>query len=222
MAPALSECGVTDETFDEGGRPASRRLRWWLGLSAFLSVVCLIITYWQWIDSNSYPDQQQAQQDVESGVSQAENTTVTAVCTVPDKNGYTCQLRDTAGRYGYSITTFAGGSGTPGSHTRFSPTWHSETTWGFPLNADGTGTQTLDASPPGDLSLDMTAAVQMIGGALGHSNWLDLIGAIDCGDDPDPTTVTTCTVRAPIQSATLRPLGNDKYQLTYRVTLPKG
>jgi len=209
---------VTDETLSEGGRPRSRRFGWWLRLAVFLAVIGLLIAFWQW--TNSYPDQQQAQQDVESGVGQAENTTVTAVCTVPDKNGYTCQLRDAAGRYGYSITTFASGSGTSGPHTRFSPTRHSETTWGFPLNADGTGTQTLDASPPGDLSLAITGAVQMIGGALGHSNLLDLFGAIDCGDDPDPTAVTSCTVRAPIQSATLRPLGNDRYQLAYHVTLP--
>ncbi|WEP00511.1 hypothetical protein A6P39_011910 [Streptomyces sp. FXJ1.172] len=106
---------MTDETLDEGGRPRWRRFGWWLRLAVFLAVIGLIIGFWQW--TNSYPDQQQAQQDVESGVGQAENTTVTAVCTVPDKNGYTCRLRDAAGRYGYSITTFASGSGTPGPVT---------------------------------------------------------------------------------------------------------
>lgn len=213
---------MTDETLDEAVRPRWQRFDWWLRLAVFLAVIGLTIAFWQWINSDSYPSRQQAQQDVESGVGQAENTTVTAVCTVPDKNGYTCRLRDAAGRYGYSISVFASGSSTSGPHSRFSATRHSETTWGFPLDADGTGTQSLDASPPRDLSLDITAAVQMIGGALGHSNMLDLFGAIDCGDDPDPTAaaVTTCTVRAPIQSATLRSLGNDKYQLDYRVTLP--
>jgi hypothetical protein len=41
---------------------------------------------------------------VAAQVGQAERTTVTAQCTVPDEDGYTCRLRDAAGRYGYAIT----------------------------------------------------------------------------------------------------------------------
>lgn len=219
MPPRLSGLSVTDETFDEGGRPWWRRFDRPLRLAGSLAALGLIFACLRCSTSDSYPDRQQAQQEVESGVGQAENTTVTAVCTVPDKNGYTCQLRDAAGRYGYALTTFAGGSGTPGPHSRFGPTRHSDTTWGFPLNADGTGTQTLDTSPPRDLSLGVTAAVQMVGDALG-SDLLDLFDAVKCGDDPAPTAVTDCAVRAPFLSATLRPLGNNTYQFAYRVSLP--
>jgi hypothetical protein len=80
---------------------------------------------------------------------------------------------------------------------------------------------TLNASPPGDLSLALTGALDMIGSSLGNPNLLALYGAIDCGDQSQLTTTgTACTVRSPILSATIRSVGDGRFQLAYRVRLP--
>jgi hypothetical protein len=201
--------------------PVAARLRrlWqqhrWPRVLVLLLPLTLAFGIW-WLTRPQLPTQQEAEQEVATQVGQREHTTVTATCTVPKDSGYSCTLRDSARRYGYAITTFTKNTS---RNNRYGPRWDSTTIWEFPLDASGTGTKTLDASPPRDLSLAITAALQMIGGSIGH-DLLDLYGAIKC--DTHPTnTVIPCTVRAPILSATIRALGNNQYQLTYQVAVPE-
>lgn len=192
---------------------------WWFRCLVVLAAIGLAVGLWR-LSQPSLPDQQEAQRDVASEVGQAEHTAVTAVCTVPDSDGYTCRLRDTAGRYGYATTFFFTSDDYSGPARSYVTTRYGETAWGFPMNADGTGTMTLNAAPPGDLATSVSGALEMIGSALGRPDLLSLYGAIDCGEPAD-TGVTTCTVRAPVLSATVRPLDGYRYQLTYRVALPR-
>lgn len=192
-----------------------RRQRW-LRAPLLLAPVAVAVGLWL-LTRPQPPTRQEVEQEVAAHVGESEHTTVTATCTVPDTNGYTCTLRDVAGRYGYTITSFT--KHKPSGNSRYSPAWDTLTTWGFPLNADGTGTLTLNATPPGNLPTSITGALEMIGASIGRPNLLDLYGAIRC-DDQVTNDVTTCTVRAPVLSATVHALGNYKYELTYRVALP--
>lgn len=205
---------VTARMDNENVKPWQQS-KWFRGL-AVLGAVGLAVGLWS-LTRPSLPDQREVEQEVASGVGEAENTTVTANCTVPDDTGYTCRLRDAAGRYGHSITTFHEEHSQGFRHT--TTTRYGRTSWDFPLDADGTGTKTLDASPPRDLSLTISGVLMMISGTLGEPEWFSLHGAIDCGDEVI-SDVTTCAVRAPVLSATVRPLGDHKYELTYRVALP--
>lgn len=189
------------------------RTRWFRGLMVLVAVG-LAIGFW-WVGRPSLPDRQEAEHDTESGVGDAEHTTVTATCTEPEDTGYTCRLRDAAGRYGYSITTFHNDS--PPTYKRIT-TRYGLTVWDFPLNADGTGTKTLDTTPPRDLSASVSTVLLMLSGSLGQPDAFSLYGAIDCGG-PVTGEVTTCTVRAPVRSAAVRETGENEYELTYRVTL---
>lgn len=172
-----------------------------------------------WISWPHPVSQQQAEQDVASEVGQATGTTVTAKCSVPDNNGYTCTLRDSKGRYGYSATIT--GLDKQNS-TRYVKRTYNDTTYGFPVNADGTGSQTIqaDAMKAGDLQGSIDLVLNQIGGALDNDVFA-LLNDIDCGEASELTTpVTTCQVKAPILSATLKSVGNDQYLLTYKVTVP--
>lgn len=188
--------------------------RWARGL-AVLVAVGIAVGIWA-VNQPSLPDQREAEQAVAADVGRSEHTTVTATCTVPHDSGYTCRLRDAAGRYGYSITTFHEDS--PPTYRRIT-TRYGLTTWDFPLDADGRGTTTLDVTPPRDLSLSITAVLLMISGSIGEDSAFSLQGAIDCAD-PVAGEVTTCTVRAPVRSASVRVSGENEYLLTYRVALP--
>jgi hypothetical protein len=185
----------------------------WIRAPLLLIPLALGFGFW-WLTRPQLPTQQEAQQEVATQVGQREHTTVTATCTEPQDSGYSCTLRDAAGRYGYAITTFTKNK----SNNRYGHKWDSTTIWEFPLNADGTGTKTLDTSPPRDLSLALTAAASAIGNSIGR-NFPDMYGAIKCGDRVT-SEVTMCAVRAPLLSATIQALGDNKYQLTYRVALP--
>ncbi len=197
-----------------GGATPVRRT-WWFRTAVVVMIGGLAIGFWL-LSRPPLPDQQQAQRDIATRVGQLENARVTAVCTVPDNTGYTCRLRDSAGRYGFSNTLFVRGKHTfaPKLGTRS----YGQTDWGFPLRADGTGTLLLDASPPGDLSTSVTGAVDMISGSLGRPNLISMYGAIHCGAVSEHA-VTRCTVHAPVLSATVRRVGDHKYELTYRVAL---
>lgn len=191
------------------------RTGWARGL-AVLTAVGMAVGIWS-LATPSLPNQQQAEQEVASGVGGAEHTTVTAHCTVPEDTGYTCRLRDGAGRYGYSITFFH--DERRANNSRIT-TRYGMTTWNFPLNADGTGSTTLDAAPPRDLESAIYGVLMMISGATGQPDTFSLYGAIDCGDYVT-SEATACTVRAPVLSATVRAVEGYEYQLTYRVAIPK-
>lgn len=171
-----------------------------------------------WLSWPHPVSQQQAEQDVSSLVGRAEGTTVTAKCSVPDSNGYSCTLRDAAGRYGFSITL----TSIDKQHSdRLVTRTIANTQYGFPLNADGTGSQTVDATSPADLSLGETAVLASISSALGDDNFLTLYGDIDCGDQSQLTTaVTPCKVKAPILSATVKSVGNGRFLISYKVRVP--
>lgn len=196
-----------------GERPWRRT---WVRCLAVAGAVALIGGFWL-LTRSALPDQDQAQRDVAAQVGSFEHTTVTAACTPPDHTGYTCRLRDSAGRYGFSDTIFV--SGKHMSVVRHGSRRIGQTDWGFPLAADGSGTVVLDASPPGDLSTAVAGAVETISSALGRPNLLSMAGSINCGDQVI-TKVTRCHVHAPVRSATVRPLGGHRYQLTYRVSVP--
>lgn len=192
---------------------------WWFRCLLVLPAVGLVVGLWR-LSQPPLPDQQEAERDVASEVGQAAHTAVTAACTAPDSSGYTCRLRDAAGRYGYATTFFFTSHDDSGPDDTYVTTRYGETAWDFPLNADGTGTMTLNAAPPGDLATSVAGALETIGSSLGTPDLLSLYGAIDCGEPAD-TGVTACTVRAPVLSATVRPLADHRYQLTYRVALPR-
>jgi hypothetical protein len=196
--------------------PGRDRRTWWIPCLVVLAAVGVGVGVWR-LSQPPLPDQQEAQHDVAATVGRAEHTTVTAVCTVPDDDGYTCRLRDAAGRYGYSDTIFVTtDNATNPDDDEYVTTRDGETIWGFPLNADGTGTMTLDATPPRNLATSIAGALEMIGSSLRHSDPAGLFGAIDCAQ-PISGGATSCTVRAPVESAILRALGDDRFQLTYRV-----
>ncbi|MFL6118443.1 hypothetical protein [Actinophytocola sp.] len=200
----------------ESKTPSQVVRSWWFRGLAVLTAVGIAVGIWS-LATPSLPSQHEAEQDVASGVGREEHTTVTAHCTVPDDSGYTCRLRDAAGRYGYSSTFFH--DERRANNSRIT-TRYGMTTWSFPLNADGTGTTTLDAAPPRDLKSAIFGVLMMVSGATGQPDAYSLYGAIDCGDYVT-REATACTVRAPVLSATVRVVDGYEYELTYRVALPR-
>lgn len=192
--------------------------RKWLGLLLIPVPIAIAIGLY-WLGQPHPVSQRQAEQDVASAVGQATGTTVTAKCSVPDKNGYSCTLRDSKGRYGYSATI----TGLDRQHSdRYVKRTYNDTAYGFPVNADGTGSQTIqaDSVTAGDLQGSIDLVLNQIGGSLDNDVFA-LLNDIDCGDASELTAaVTPCQVRAPILSATIKNVGNGQYLLTYKVRVP--
>jgi hypothetical protein len=185
------------------------------GLLALAVSVAVGLAGWWLTRPAPLPTKEQAAARMAQAIGQRERTAVAAVCEVPTKDGFSCRLRDAAGRYGYAITSFQEESlGDPlyGEQRR---RWFAS--WDFPIDSDGRLTSDFDTAPPWDLPTRLTGILLLAGRAVGPVVALPPPGC-------PPAQVgqqVSCTVTGgAVRAATVRRTGATAYRLSAEFVLP--
>jgi hypothetical protein len=178
-------------------------------------ILAAVIVVGRWVPAGPrLPTRAEVESRLAGDIGLREHTSVTVTCDEPDENGVSCRLRDGAGRYGYSITTFDRESGySADAPVRLIQT----TTWDFPIDSGGILAEDLNTTPPWDVQSRISAVVLLAGGALGP---YDPDARADCPDVTTAGAPVPCTVSGQIRAGTLQWRAPNRYRLTLTYRLP--